>query len=532
MHTILVAEDEPEVRNYLGLALTCQGYNVEFAQNGDEVISYLANPGQPDISLLLLDIVMPRKDGLETLSDVRRICPEMPVIVLSGAPSPSNIVTAMKNGARDFIPKPVSHEDLRGAIEKVLSCTSSRPVASRGPQETATEECAPPAGSWNRKIDLLIQSVGSSDVPVLLLGETGVGKEVLARKLHMRSPRASRPFLKLNCAALPSELIESELFGYERGAFTGAFKNTRGKFEMANGGTILLDEIGDMDFKLQAKLLQVLQDREFLRLGAKETSKVDVRVMAATHCDLERAISESRFREDLYYRLSIIDIHIPPLRERLDEVIPLAEFFLKKHALPALPAIEVSPCLKRALLEHDWPGNIRELENVIRRFLVIRNTELLVEELRGKRRKHDITVSVRTLLPGALEREPVVLHRTGSDGTDENEDTRTGDNGSAWQPAETFAADPGTPAPAHAAPRHGHAPVSILEKVDSAKKAAEAEAILAALNSTLWNRKQAALLLNIDYKALLYKMKKLGIGARASAPAQCDLPDLAGAARA
>jgi DNA-binding NtrC family response regulator len=291
---------------------------------------------------------------------------------------------------------------------------------------------------------------------------------------------------------------------------------------MANGGTILLDEIGDMDFRLQAKLLQVLQDREFLRLGARETSKVDVRVMAATHCDLERAIAENRFREDLYYRLSIIDVHIPPLRERLDEVIPLAEFFLKKHALPALPALDLSPSLKRALLEHDWPGNIRELENVMRRFLVIRDTELLVEELHGKRRKHNIAVSVRTMIPGALEHEPAVLRRSELDGDGEGDTTHLGDNRSMWHAVETFPADLPAPAPAYAAPRNGHAPASILEKVDSAKKAAEAEAILAALNSTLWNRKQAAVLLNIDYKALLYKMKKLGIGNPPGDHGRCD----------
>src|SRR4051794_8965435 len=188
-----------------------------------------------------------------------------------------------------------------------------------------------------KELEALIPQIGWSEAPALILAETGAGKEVLARELHARSPRSKRPFLKVNCAALPSELIESELFGYERGAFTGAFKNTAGKFEMAEGGSILLDEIGDMDFKLQAKLLQVLQDSEFIRLGSSEPRKVDVRVFAATHCDLERAITERRFREDLYYRLNIVTFRVPPLRERKDEVLPLANHFLRKHATQTHP---------------------------------------------------------------------------------------------------------------------------------------------------------------------------------------------------
>ena len=208
---------------------------------------------------------------------------------------------------------------------------------------------------------------------------------MVAHKLHRGSGRAGKPFLKLNCAALPSELVESELFGYERGAFTGAFKNTPGKFELANGGTILLDEIGDMDVKLQAKLLQVLQNGEFLRLGSKEVTKVDVRVMAATHQNLERAITEGRFREDLYYRLNVIDIRIPPLRERTDEILSLAEFFILTHATPSEPVLEIPGSLQTALLEHSWPGNIRELENVMRKFLILRNADLMIQDLRRRR---------------------------------------------------------------------------------------------------------------------------------------------------
>ena len=304
MNTILVAEDEPEVRNYLGLALTCEGYGVEYAQNGEEVIQCLASRSAT-VSLLLLDLLMPIKNGFETLLEVRREWPSLPVITLSGSCTTANVATVLKNGAADFLSKPVGHDDLLKAIRAALPPPPSAQIVvfsrtdAPGESLCVADTAVLPTSPWSHKAEALVKQVGASDVPVLMRGETGVGKEIFARKLHERSKRAGRPFLKLNCAALPSELIESELFGYERGAFTGAFKNTPGKFEMANSGTILLDEIGDMDFKLQAKLLQVLQDREFLRLGAKDTSRVDVRVMAATHCDLEKAIVEKRFREDL-----------------------------------------------------------------------------------------------------------------------------------------------------------------------------------------------------------------------------------------
>jgi two-component system response regulator AtoC len=232
-----------------------------------------------------------------------------------------------------------------------------------------------------RHIESLVKQLAGFNVPVLLAGETGVGKEVVARQIHAQSRRAAKPFMKLNCAALPSELVESELFGYQRGAFTGAFRDTPGKFEQAQGGTILLDEIGDMDVRLQAKLLQVLQDGEFQRLGSGETVKVDVRVMAATHRDLRKAIRDGEFREDLFYRLNIMSLEIPPLRERKDEIPWLADYFVRKHAERGNPVPEITPRLREALTGHDWPGNVRELENMMRKYLVLQRDDLLIEEL-------------------------------------------------------------------------------------------------------------------------------------------------------
>ena len=277
-HTILLGEDDPEVRRYLEMALKCQGYSVMLAEDGEEVLERLRATEAP-VSAILLDIVMPRKDGFEALKEIRRWNSDVPVIMISGASAPLNVVEAVKKGANDFVAKPINPEDLRNALKSALDGKRRLRQASPGSRR-AGRQIFFGVTPHMRKLQSLIGQIAWSEAPVLIHGETGVGKEVIARELHAQSPRAKRPFLKLNCAALPSELVESELFGYERGAFTGAFQKKLGMFELADGGTILLDEIGDMDFKLQAKLLQVLQDHEFQRLGGKEIVKVDVRV----HC--------------------------------------------------------------------------------------------------------------------------------------------------------------------------------------------------------------------------------------------------------
>jgi DNA-binding NtrC family response regulator len=309
--------------------------------------------------------------------------------------------------------------------------------------------------------------IASSNAPVVILGESGVGKEVLALEVHSLSARAAKPFLKLNCAALPSELLESEMFGYERGAFTGAYRPKPGLFELADGGTLLLDEMGDMDLRLQAKLLHVLQDGGFQRLGGRATVRVDVRVIAATHCDLHRAIQERRFREDLYYRLNVIQICIPPLRERTDEIPGLVDLFLKKYQAGGVECPRVSPELMQLFLEYSWPGNIRELENAIHRLSVLQDTDTLVREFRtALQRSSDQSAGVRTR-----------------------------------------AADP----PAESLWQCEPVSCSVFEQAERMKLAQEGEAIYEALTATQWNRKKAAQLLGVEYKALLYKMKKLGI---------------------
>ncbi|MGA2131109.1 MAG: sigma-54 dependent transcriptional regulator [Bryobacteraceae bacterium] len=453
---ILIVEDEPDARNYFEMVVRCLGYPVEIAEDGEEALAFL--DGKRPISLVLMDLLMPRRDGIETLRAMRSTGRNQPVIMLSGAATTTNVVQAIKAGATDFLAKPVSHEDLRNAIRCALRDDLSAPEPVRA---RASELCLSEA--WmGREMQAAWRRVAASEVPLLIEGETGAGKEVLARLIHAHSPRSHKPFLKLNCAALPGELVESELFGYERGAFTGAFSSKPGKFEMAQGGTILLDEIGDMDVRLQAKLLHVLQDHECERLGGKERVPLDVRVMAATHCDLLQAIAEGRFRADLYYRLNVISIRVPALRDRPDDIPVAAEFFLRKHHTGGPSVTLLSGGLRQAMLEYQWPGNLRELENMMRRLLVMQDSDGLARELRTRR---------ETLTMNAAPADVIRFQ----------------------------------------ASRAASIAAPILEKVDEAKRKAETEAILRALDAAHWNRKQAAKILRIDYKALLYKMRKLEV---------------------
>ncbi len=461
--SILVSEPEAEMRGYLETALKCFGYSVELVQRGDEALERLQVPGR-ELSAVLLDLT---GDGLETLREIRARDGRLPVIAISGEASTADAVAAMKLGATDFLAKPLAYHDLQSALGRALLAAhkpATPPARQARPESRLLGGSAP-----MRELQSILERIGWSEAPVLIQGETGSGKEVLARELHALSPRAQKPFLKLNCAALPSELVESELFGYERGSFTGAFQRKAGMFELADGGTIMLDEIGDMEVRLQAKLLHVLQDREFQRIGGRETIKVDVRVIAATHRDLEAAIADGAFREDLYYRLNVLNLTVPPLRQRPEDIVPLAEFLLKRHAAHGVEPPSLPLPLQNALLHYHWPGNVRELENIMRKLIVLRDPGLIIQELNSK--------AQRRQAQGAPASENL--------------------------PAAAAAAAPeGLPA---------------LEAITRANQQAEAELITAALHSTRWNRKQAAILLGIDYKALLYKMKKLGLDGKPDA---------------
>jgi two-component system response regulator AtoC len=478
--TIVVGDDDSEIRSFLEMTLRYQGYTVELARDGNEVLDYLES--KRPVSAVLLDIFMPEKNGFQTLREIRSRDKDLPVIMLSGASTSENVVEAMKSGATDFLGKPLGHEELRTTLENAFERSPVLPDKTVRPKNGRAKRGEDLVGQWSpcmRELYSMAASIGSSEPPTLILGETGVGKEVLARHLHALSPRASKPFLKLNCAALPSELVESELFGYERGAFTGAYQRKPGMFEIADGGTLLLDEIGDMDFKLQAKLLQVLQDHEFQRLGGKETVRVDVRIIAATHNDLEKSIAEGKFRQDLFYRLNIVTLYVPPLRDRKEDIQPLTKILLEKHAPGDVDTLEITPTMVHAMSIYDWPGNVRELENFVRKFAILRDPEMVARDLIARAARKSLTVA----------------------------------------PSLDFGSSDSVEVRA-----------PILEQVTRARDQAETEAIMAVLASTHWNRKKAAILLKIDYKALLYKMKKLGIEDKmAIMPAERERSAAAGA---
>ena len=462
--TILLTESRYEIAKFFEVALSCHGFGVEVTQNGTETLARLRQ-ANGHISAALLDIQLPGKSGLGTLRDIRTENAFLPVVLYSQELSPTVELEARGVGATDFVTLPVSHADLAQTIHQHLpdgvGATGSRQGGIAVGEGADTFLCV---NSRMQEIRVALGRLALTEVPVVFHGESGVGKEVLARSLHKWSGRAGKPFVKLNCAAVPSELLESELFGYERGAFTGAFKSTPGKFEQAEGGTFLLDEIGDLELKLQAKLLHVLQDREFQRLGGRDIVRVNVRVLAATHRDLETEICEGRFRADLYYRLNVIRVDIPPLRERTDEILPFVDVFMRKHAVPCARTRQVPASFQQALLSYDWPGNIRELENVIQRFLILQEPDLIA----------------RQLLEGMNRRKAfAALGRGAALGQPERSETR-----------------PELP---------------VFEEVSETKAHIEEAVIRAALDVAHWNRKKAAQLLMMNYKALLYKMRRLDI---------------------
>lgn len=360
MNRVLVVDDEPAMRAALEANFTRHGWKVTTASGTREAMErFRSSP----CSLVITDMRMPDGDGLRVMQNVRALAPDTAVIFLTAFGNVPEAVLAMQQGACDYLVKPVSFEQLRQAALRVLGNTVQRAKES------------PPGGmvghsaSLRRLMERACQ-VAKSDADVLIMAESGTGKELLAQFIHRTSARRDYPFVAVNCAAFPDALLESELFGYVRGAFTGAVASRPGKFELASGGTILLDEVSEMPVSLQPKLLRVLQEREVDRLGDTRPLRVDVRVIATTNRNLSSLVEEGRFRADLFYRLDVVPLTLPPLRERREDIPDLVEHFVHKHAPPSR-AVRLSDELLRRLMEYDWPGNVRELENVIRRILVL-----------------------------------------------------------------------------------------------------------------------------------------------------------------
>ncbi len=373
---LLVVDDEPAARNGLVELLTTEGYTVETAGDGFKALGRVA-AFAPD--LVLTDFNMPGMDGIELLEKLKEHDAELPVVLMTAYGAVDTAVTAMKKGAADYLQKPLNLDELLIVIERALERTRLRRETSelRGRlEERYSFENIVGSSPEMQQVFKSIAQIAPSRATVLISGESGTGKELVAAAIHHRSPRSTGPFVRLHCAALAETLLESELFGHERGAYTGADRKREGRFEQANGGTLFLDEIGEISLATQVKLLRVLQEREFERVGGNQTLKVDVRVIAATNRDLKAMVAAGRFREDLYYRLNVINLALPSLSERASDIPALAMHFLKHYARENGKSVTtISDTALALLVNHNWPGNVRELENVIERAVVVAEGE-------------------------------------------------------------------------------------------------------------------------------------------------------------
>jgi two-component system response regulator AtoC len=454
---ILVVDDEPSIRKYLQTLLEVDGFDVEAVSSGKDAIEKVNAGDRPDF--IILDVLMQEMNGIETLKELMQLDRSLNVIMLSCSNEVGTVVEAIRLGAHDYLTKPFEKSELDAAMlksrQKKQLITENR--ALRDYCDQVTEDLSFLAASPQMvRIRQQILQIAPVDVPVFICGESGVGKEVVARMIHLRSKRRNQAFIKVNCAALPGELLESELFGFEQGAFTGAVRAKPGKFELANKGTIFLDEIAEMSPNLQAKLLHVLQDHQYSRLGGRHMIDTDVRVLAATNVDVHEAMKTGRFREDLYYRLNVLSILVPPLRERTTEIPLLFRHFLGKYSEKfGKTAVEPSKHLLDAAVNYPWPGNLRELENFVKRYVILEDDE------------------------GSL-RELVEMSATRQRTSPREEPTLPKEQG-------------------------------LKALVRGLKDEAEMEAIADALEKTRWCRKDAAKMLGISYKALLYKMRQFNL---------------------
>ena len=458
---VLVVDDAEGIRSYLANLLEIRGYDVDTVEDGRRALALLEGGAAPDV--IILDVMMPGIDGIETLRRIRDFDDEVPVVMLSVVGKASTIVEAIELGAVDYLNKPFEEDELEATLGKVLE----KKALERERSELAMDlDYAPETLVWAseamQKIHQTLEQIADTDVTVLIQGESGVGKEIVARTAHDVSTRAKKPFIKVNCAALPEQLLESELFGYEKGAFTGAFSRKPGKFELAHKGTIFLDEIGEMSPGLQAKLLQVLQDRQFTRLGGNREITVDVRVVCATNRRLEEMVKDGSFREDLFFRLNVVNVSIQPLRERREEIPVMVESFMRRYSLRYRKRnVALSDPLTRAIETYDFPGNVRELENMIKRIVVLESESSVLD---------DIGVRSRSVRETGNQLDRLI------------------------EEVEASAGD-----------------IPLREVGRMAAQEAERATIGHVLEHTHWNRRRAAGILGVSYKTLLQKIRYCGL---------------------
>ena len=388
---VLIVDDDRNIRTVLKGMLEESGFSVMTSHDVEEALPVIV---EQDLDLVITDLKMPGKSGMDLLAESLRMKPAVPVLMISAFGDVEAAVSAIKRGAYDFITKPFDEDELLNVIKKALSESRKNRelVSAYFSRENAPLHDIIGKSDAIKEVLRTVRKIARSDSTILITGETGVGKELIARAIHTESHRHDQPFIKVNCAAIPELLLESELFGYEKGAFTGAVTSKPGRFEIAHKGSLFLDEIGDMSLHLQAKLLSALQDRSFERVGGIKTIRVDIRIIAATNKDLQEAIRSGAFRQDLFYRLNIVPVRIPPLRERLEDIFPLMDNLVRKFGSRNRKTIAgVSPEVLAAFSAYDWPGNIRELENVVERMVVMADadtlgTDLLPDEIRGTTR--------------------------------------------------------------------------------------------------------------------------------------------------
>ena len=462
MAKILVVDDEPEIRSLLAAVLQSKGYEVVTAADGEAALQQVPRE-RP--AVILMDLTMPRMGGLDALPEIKRLDPEVPVIICTAHADLATAVRAMKLGAYDYLTKPFDVELLALTLERALERNQLRSrideLKRQGPGSSLAERMG--GSSAIAQVIQQVSQVAESNFTVLVQGETGTGKELVARAIHHQSPRRQAPFVAVDCGAIPETLVESELFGHERGAFTGAQAKREGHFQLAKGGTLFLDEIGNVPLATQAKLLRALEQREIHPLGSARAVAVDARIIAATNTELEEGVKTGRFRADLYYRLSEFTITLPPLRSRREDITHLAQRFLDEGSMELRrPVRRVSDEAMQALLRHDWPGNVRELKNVIRK--------------------------------AALLATDVVT------------------------PEHIPALNASAPIPSRAAAEPSGEELSLREVAELAAVRAEREVIRHALGATKGNKSQAARLLRTDYTTLHAKMKRYGISARDFSP--------------
>jgi len=486
-NTVLLVDDDPDFMRLTRDLLAENGHEVLTAYSKAEALEQFERhrPG-----CVLLDIFLPDGSGVDLIKPFKSAAPATPVVMVSAQGDVGEVVRAMKDGADDYIKKPFRPEELLLKIQMVLDTAQARWELQELRSKARAEDEYKLLFSLSErmsKVQAIVDQVANTDITVLIAGESGTGKELVARAIHKTSDRAPHPFVKVNCAALPRELLESELFGFEKGAFTGAHRRKYGRFEMAQNGTIFLDEISEMPLDLQSKLLHVLQERQFYRIGGEREVRVNCRILAATNKNLDEMVDEGRFRRDLYYRINVVSVLLPPLRERKEDIPLLVDYFLGRYAeMYNREKARVSPRLMELFMEYPWPGNIRELENNIKRFVILGAESQLISELQRKREAELLQSASRGLVSaghGGDGGARAAAREAAREGSDD------GGDGEVIIPERA----------------------TLKEVAKMAQRRAERVYIERVLQQTRWNRRKAAQILDISYKALLYKIKECGL---------------------